>query len=109
MSSWHQTLQWSVAKHPENRGLHLRFRPNQGQQIHHFVNAFASNIRVHPTTGCLKLPEVYNLPQYSDIVLEDAVVRKITPTIHRLRSHKVWRGALEPSVYSRLHTCILSA
>ncbi|KAL2255970.1 hypothetical protein VTK26DRAFT_2407 [Humicola hyalothermophila] len=84
-------LKWSVAKHhPENGDLHLRFKPDQGKQFHYFVEAFARNIRRHSATARKRYPEAYEAPKPDDILLDDAVVRKITPGVHRFRSRIEW-------------------
>ena len=100
-------LQWSVSKDPDNgdyRDLRLRLNPGQGKKLHYFVEAMTRNLREHSLTSRKKYPEHYDPPLPEDIILDDATVRKINPTVHRLRlrCHARWgqySPALKPSAY----------
>ncbi|KAH6851359.1 hypothetical protein B0I37DRAFT_134012 [Chaetomium sp. MPI-CAGE-AT-0009] len=84
-------LKWSKTQNTENGNLNLRFKPGQGKQIHYFVEALTRNIREHSSTSRKRYPDRYDAPNPQDIILDDATVRRITPTVHRLRSHKSWK------------------
>lgn len=93
-------LQWVQANHIHNNGnLHLRSKPGQGKQLHYFVQAMTSNIRRHSSQARKTHPEQYEAPHPDDIILNDATVRKISPTVHRLRSHASWKTVYKPSIF----------
>lgn len=90
-------FKWSVAKHhPDNGDLHLRFNPDQGKKLHYFIEAFVRNIRNHSATTRKRYPKNYDPPNPDDIILDDAITKKITPTVHRWRSFRHWEDALLP-------------
>ncbi|KAJ5820372.1 hypothetical protein N7474_005963 [Penicillium riverlandense] len=68
--------------------LRPRGKPNQGKEIAYFVEAFARTIDEHAACERKKYPETYDPPSPEDIILDDRIVGKITPTVRRLRSYK---------------------
>ncbi|KAK3898227.1 hypothetical protein C8A05DRAFT_19145 [Staphylotrichum tortipilum] len=85
-------LHWSELKHPGHGDLHLRFKPDQGKKLHYFVEAFIRNIREHSYTARKQYPEHYNPPLPEEVILDDAVVCKITPTVRRWRAQRKHPG-----------------
>ena len=82
-------LLWSEAKHPGHGDLHLRFQPSQGKELGYFVQGFVRNLREHASTSRRKYPTHYNPPRPDQVILDDATVKKITPTVRR------WRATLQ--------------
>lgn len=62
---------------------------NQAKELTHFVNAFVKNLNEHSICELKKYPH-YDPPQPSDVILDDAIVRKILPTVRRWRQS--WGG-----------------
>ena len=82
-------LLWSEAKHPGHGDLHLRFQPSQGKELGYFVQGFVRNLREHASTGRRKYPTHCDPPRPDQVILDDATVKKITPTVRR------WRATLQ--------------
>lgn len=83
--------------------LYPRMKPNQAKDLTHFVNAFVKNLDEHSICERKKYPEHYDLPQPSDVILDDAIVRKIMPTVRRWR--QAWGvSGWCPSGACRFHT-----
>ena len=82
-------LLWSEAKHPGHGDLHLRFKPEQGKQLNYFVEGFVRNIREHASTSRQKYPTHHDPPHPDAVILDDATVSKIAPTVRR------WRAQLQ--------------
>lgn len=61
--------------------------PSQGKEIAYFVEAFARTIDEHSNCERKKFPETYDPPTAEDIILDDRIVKKITPTVRRLRNY----------------------
>ena len=61
--------------------LHPRFKPTQGKEITYFVEAFVRNIESHAQTERAKFP-AFDPPSEDDILIDEALARKISPTIH---------------------------
>ncbi|SPO00987.1 uncharacterized protein DNG_03736 [Cephalotrichum gorgonifer] len=80
-------FKWTQTGRTSNGDLHLRFRPQQGKELHYFVEAFIRNVRDHAKTSRKKYPVSYEAPHPDSIVLDDTTVQKITPTIRRWRAH----------------------
>lgn len=75
-----------------NGNLNLRFKPQQGKELHYFVEAFIRNIRNHAKTARKKYPDTYEATSPDTIILDDDVTRKISPTIRRwLAKEEKWR------------------
>ncbi|PLB46669.1 hypothetical protein P170DRAFT_511364 [Aspergillus steynii IBT 23096] len=66
--------------------LYPRMKPNQAKDLTHFVNAFVQNLAEHAACERKKYPAHYEPPQPSDVILSDATVRKILPTVRRWRN-----------------------
>lgn len=62
-------------------------KPNQGNEIAHFVGAFARTIDEHSACERKKFQGTYDPPNADDIILDDRIVKKITPTVRRLRNY----------------------
>ena len=72
----------------EITNLQPRGKPNQGKEVMYFLNAFAKTIDEHSACERKKYPETYNPPSPEDIVIDDDIVKKITPTVRRLRNYR---------------------
>ncbi|CAH0046526.1 unnamed protein product [Clonostachys solani] len=72
----------------DGAGLHFRFRPTQGKELTHFVDAFTRNIHQHADSERQKYPEAYEVLNSDDIALDDSVSRKITPAVRLWRSER---------------------
>ncbi|CAI7590724.1 unnamed protein product [Penicillium pancosmium] len=81
--------------------LYPRMKPNQAKDLTHFVNAFVKTLNEHSVCERKKYPEHYDIPKSSDMILDDAIVRKISPTVRRWRCN--W-----PRNWPRANTCPLS-
>ncbi|KAJ5606029.1 hypothetical protein N7510_008810, partial [Penicillium lagena] len=55
--------------------------------IAHFVEAFARTIDEHSASERKKYSETSDSPGHEDIILDDRIVEKITPTVRRLRNY----------------------
>jgi len=82
-----RNLKWSPSSNCDGRAtnLHFRCKPHQGRELTYFVEAVLKNIDEHSKTERKKCAETYNAPAPDDIVLSDDVVRRISPTVWRLR------------------------
>lgn len=74
-----------------NATLHPRLRPNQGGELSYFVHAFVKTIGEHSTCESAKYPAAYDPPDGQDVVLDDHVVKKISPTFQRLHLNFNWK------------------
>lgn len=85
-------LEWVAASpcHENGTNLHPRFKANQGKKLTRFVNAFARNVDEQATRARREYPEEYDPPDNNDIILDDDVVRRITPAVHRMRLDWDW-------------------
>ncbi|KAH6839580.1 hypothetical protein B0I37DRAFT_394080 [Chaetomium sp. MPI-CAGE-AT-0009] len=63
-----------------NGELQLRCQLGQGEQLHSFVDAMVRTLREHSTSYRKKYPERYEPAHPHEIIIDDATVRKITPT-----------------------------
>lgn len=84
-------LYWSEVRHPGHGDLHLRFRSDQAKKLEYFVQGLVRNIREHSSTSRRKYPEHYDAPDPNDVILDDATVRKIAPTVRRWCANRVAR------------------
>jgi hypothetical protein len=75
-----------------NGELQLRCQPGQGEQIRSFVDAMARTLREHSTSYRKKYPERYEPAHPQEIIIDDATVRKITPTVYRWCSSMLFWG-----------------
>lgn len=65
--------------------LHFRRKPFQSKELGYFVESFARNIEECTQCERRKYPASYEPPNHDDIILNDDVVKKITPTVFRWR------------------------
>lgn len=65
--------------------LYPRMKPNQANDLTYFVNAFVKNLEEHSACERKKYLTHYDAPEPSDVILDDATVKKISPTIFRWR------------------------
>jgi hypothetical protein len=63
-------------------------KPGQGKSFNLFVRELAGMIEDQALHERKKYPETYDRPQASDVVLDEAVVRRITPAVRRWRIHR---------------------
>ncbi|KAI1162734.1 hypothetical protein F5B18DRAFT_365374 [Nemania serpens] len=73
--------------------LFLRFRETQGNELNYFVDAFARAITEHSEGERRKYPASPPRPDPGEVVISDAVSKKIAPTLHRLYRGWNWRRA----------------
>lgn len=71
----------------EITNLRARGKPTQGKEIAYFIEAFARTIDEYSDCERKKFPETYDAPNREDIILDDRIVKKITPTVRRLRNY----------------------
>lgn len=70
--------------------LYPRFEASQGKELNHFVLAFNKAIEEHIESEASKYPQ-YEPPGPEEVVLSDEVVKKVSPTVHRVRhSYRPW-------------------
>ncbi|KAL2134044.1 hypothetical protein VTI74DRAFT_1155 [Chaetomium olivicolor] len=96
-------LRWTKAeRHPSKGELHLRFNPDQGKNFALLRRDLCAQhprpLRHQPQ----EVPRTLQPPTPDEIILSDATVRKITPTVRRWRSNREWRDATYPILGSRL-------
>lgn len=73
--------------------FYLRSKPQQAKELNYFVKAFAKNIQDHTRCEREKYEETYLQPAPSDVLLSDDIVKKIHPTVLRVRE-RTFEGAL---------------
>lgn len=78
-------LHWATAHGVTN--LRPRMKPNQGKEITHFIEAFMRTINEHSATERKKYSDTYDPTPPTEYILDDAVVKKITPTVRKWRSY----------------------
>ncbi|KAG8425391.1 hypothetical protein J3458_002096 [Metarhizium acridum] len=69
--------------------FYVCYKPQQGKQLTYFVTAFAQNIEHHTQCERSKHPEMYSAPARRDLILTDAVAKKLAPTVLRLRQRSL--------------------
>ncbi|KAJ5974556.1 hypothetical protein N7481_011766 [Penicillium waksmanii] len=81
-------LEWKTPTPWNNfaTNLYPRMKPNQAKDLTHFVNAFVKNLDEHSVCERKKYQKHYDIPEPSDVILDDAIVRKISPTVRRWRN-----------------------
>lgn len=62
---------------------HPHLNVKKGKGLLHFAEAFARNVDEHSTCERKKYPEEFEPLDPDDVVLDDNVIRKISPTIRR--------------------------
>ncbi|PCG93600.1 Hypothetical protein PENO1_040590 [Penicillium occitanis (nom. inval.)] len=70
--------------------LYLRFDNDQDKNISQFVTSFVDNIKEHTACERKKHPATFDIPNKNDLILGDAVTKKITPLVHRWRQSHGW-------------------
>lgn len=77
-------LEWKTPTPWNNfaTNLYPRMKPNQAKELTHFVDAFVKNLNEHSICERKKYPK-YDIPEPSDIILDDAIVQRISPTVRR--------------------------
>ncbi|CRG91206.1 hypothetical protein PISL3812_08254 [Talaromyces islandicus] len=78
-------LHWSTVHGVTN--LRPSMKPNQGKEITHFIEAFIRTIDDHSACERKKYPSTYEPADPSDVILDSAVVQRITPTVRKWRSY----------------------
>lgn len=56
----------------------------QGKALNAFVQTFVKSLNEHSKTERQKYPEKYDPPNPNTILLDDTLVKRISPMIHRL-------------------------
>lgn len=76
--------------------FYLRGKSRQAKELAYFAEAFARNVAEHTRSERKKYTESYGEPEPDDLLLSDEVIRKIGPTIsrirHRLQTKRVGHG-----------------
>lgn len=70
--------------------LYCRLKPTQGKELSYFVDAFAKNLEEHTRCERRKYSDKYEPPDANDIILDSAIVKKISPTVYRWRRKYNW-------------------
>ncbi|KAH8666909.1 hypothetical protein BX600DRAFT_511797 [Xylariales sp. PMI_506] len=96
---------YAWAKHQDVTHLYPRYQPNQGKELSYFVEAFTRTIEEHAVTERRKYPDQYEAASPETVVLSDATVRLITPTVQRFRQdrgmRKGWTRKVDPALSTR--------
>ncbi|KFG83944.1 hypothetical protein MANI_020711 [Metarhizium anisopliae] len=69
--------------------FYVCYKPQQGRQLTYFVTAFAHNIEQHTECERRKYQDTYTAPARHDLILTDAVAKKLAPTVLRLRQRSL--------------------
>lgn len=79
-------LQWAGSSSCYNgaTNLHPRFSRDLGKELTHFVEGLVRAIDEDSKLERSKYPERYDPPERDDLILDDRIVRKISPTILQL-------------------------
>ncbi|KAH8682579.1 hypothetical protein BX600DRAFT_506160 [Xylariales sp. PMI_506] len=105
-----------ISHHPRNgiTNLYPRFGQRQGLVLNNFAEVFSKAISEDSAAQRRSYPESYTPPERFDIVLSDAVVRKISPLMFYLRDsgrNESWRRGVrgplttEPCGHDRKAKC----
>lgn len=91
-------LEWKAPRPWDNfaANLYPRMKPNQATDLNYFVNAFVKDLEEHAACERRKYQQHDDPPQPSDVILNEATVQKISPTVRRWRKHW-WARGLCPS------------
>ncbi|KAJ5726968.1 hypothetical protein N7493_005995 [Penicillium malachiteum] len=85
-------LHWSTVGGPNAiknvTNLRPSMKPNQGKELTYFVEAFARNIEDHSLCEREKYPLLYEPADPTDLILDSALVQKITPTVRKWLSEE---------------------
>ena len=73
--------------------FYVLVKPKEVKELHIFAESFARNIEQHTQTERQKYEETYKPPSPGDIVINDRIARKITPTVHKWRQTYDWEFA----------------
>lgn len=65
--------------------LHFKRKPQQAKELGYFAESLARTIEEHTRCEREKYPPSYEPPNPGDIIIDDDVARKITPTVFRWR------------------------
>ncbi|KUL87933.1 hypothetical protein ZTR_03849 [Talaromyces verruculosus] len=76
--------------------LYFRFNNDQDQNISRFVTSFVDNIKEHTACERKKYPATFDIPDQNDLILGDAITKKITPLVHKWRQSHDWDLATKP-------------
>lgn len=69
--------------------FYVCYKPQQGRQLTYFATAFAQNIEQHTECERRKYQDTYTAPARHDLILNDAVAKKLAPTVLRLRQRSL--------------------
>lgn len=86
--------------------LFPRGKPGQGKQLNYFAGAFARTMQEHAESERRKWPETFDPPEPEDVILSDAVVKKISATVRRYSSKDDYSilGSNFPRTMNRSYT-----
>ncbi|KAJ6020776.1 hypothetical protein N7540_006280 [Penicillium herquei] len=71
--------------------LRPSMKPNQGKELTYFIEAFARNIEDHSLCERKKYPLLYEPADPTDLILDSALVQRISPTVRKWRSYSFGR------------------
>ncbi|KAJ5825941.1 hypothetical protein N7474_003079 [Penicillium riverlandense] len=80
--------------------LHPRMRKNQAKALNDFVKAFLRNIDKHSNHERTKFRAKYDIPDRTDVIIDESVAQKIMPTVLRYRHYGRRNDFLCPGVAS---------
>lgn len=84
-------LQYAFANTDDKQGatdLFPQFEEGQGHDVNAFVKKFAQIIEERSKVERKKYPDRYDPPDMDTILLDDDLVKRISPALYRLRLHK---------------------
>jgi hypothetical protein len=79
------TFQWVDENECQSQAtnLHLRFKPDQSEQLNHFVNAMIKNIGEHSDCERKKYPQEYEPLRPDEVFIDEALVMKFSRSVSR--------------------------
>lgn len=85
-------LEWKTPAPHDNfaTNFYPRMKPNQANDLNYFVQKFVKNLSDHAACERKKYPARYDAPEPSDVILDEGLVRKISPTVRRWRDNCSW-------------------
>ncbi|KAJ5288720.1 hypothetical protein N7478_001750, partial [Penicillium angulare] len=92
---WHllaSNLEWKTPTPNDNfaTNFYPRMKPNQANDLNHFVQNFVENLGDHTACGRKKYPDRYRVLEPADMILDEDLVRKISLTVCRWRYNSYW-------------------
>ncbi|PWY91898.1 hypothetical protein BO94DRAFT_555062 [Aspergillus sclerotioniger CBS 115572] len=79
------------SEYPTN--FYVLVEPKEIRELHAFAESFARNIEEHTQNERQKYKETYEPPSPDDVIVDDRIARKITPTVNKWRRAYNWEFA----------------